>query len=267
MHVHSVSMKGRRDQNEDNHTVTLNINNNNPLLNKLNFFAIFDGHGGKHVSDFLNKNLPKYYVNQSKYTINKKFIYGVHEYINGIMQKMYKKESKNCGSTCLYVIQQIIDNMNMLHIVNVGDSRCVLCRDNIALPLTKDHKPNWPEEKCRIEELGGAIYNDGDDWRIIDLSVSRAFGDFNATPYITHVPEIFKHKLSPNDKFIILACDGLWDVMDNQEVINFILSHCYDIKNNKRIGTEINIAKKLAEYAIGRGSTDNITIIIVFFNY
>lgn len=264
MYVHSVSMKGKRPQNEDNHTVILNLNNNNECYNKLNFFGVFDGHGGKHVSDFLNKNLPKYYVNKSDYTINKKFINGVHNYINNHMNKLYKKESKHCGSTCLYVIQQIINNINTLHVVNLGDSRCVLCRDNIAIPLTKDHKPNWPEEKLRIETLGGYIYPDGEDWRVGDLSVSRAFGDFNATPYITHVPEIFKYKLISRDKFIVLACDGLWDVLENQEVINFILENAYDIKTNKKLNNTTNIAKKLAEYAINMGSTDNITVIIIF---
>jgi serine/threonine protein phosphatase PrpC len=63
---------------------------------------------------------------------------------------------------------------------------------------------------------------------------------------------------------MVLACDGLWDVLQNQDVVNFVLSNSYDEKNN-RINKNTNIARKLAEYAIMRGSGDNITCIVVFF--
>jgi hypothetical protein len=84
----------------------------------------------------------------------------------------------------------------------------------------------WPEEKRRIKNLGGTIthYPKGDDPRIKGLSVSRAFGDFNAEPYLTNMPDIFRYKLDKNDKFIVFACDGLWEVLQNQDVVNFILN-------------------------------------------
>jgi len=146
-----------------------------------------------------------------------------------------------------------------------------LSRNNIAVPLTKDHKPHWPEEKKRIEALGGQIYFDGGDWRIKDLSVSKSFGDLDSVPYVTHKPDIFKYKLSESEEFIVLACDGLWDVMTNQDVVNFILQN--KPKNLKKDSDKIthckatvsgNLAKKLADYAIEIGSTDNITVIIIF---
>jgi len=112
--------------------------------------------------------------------------------------------------------------------------------------------------------LGGKIEFDGDDWRIENLSVSRAFGDVKAGPYVTHVPDVFKYRLGNKDQFMILACDGLWDVMTNQEVVDFVLHICYD-QNMVRIDPGVNIAKKLADIAVQKGSTDNITIIISFF--
>jgi len=134
---------------------------------------------------------------------------------------------------------------------------------NIANPLTKDHKPHVVEEKNRIHELDGTIEFDGDDWRIGNLSLARAFGDLDTSPYVSHIPDIFKYTIQKNDKFIVLSCDGLWDVLSNQDVANFILEYLIKIEK-KEINSNVDIAKDLAEYAIKEGSMDNITIIIIF---
>jgi protein phosphatase 2C len=122
------------------------------------------------------------------------------------------------------------------------------------------------DEKNRIEKLNGKIYYDGYDWRISDLSVSRAFGDIDAFPYVTHKPEIFKYKLKKNDKFFILACDGLWDVISNQDACNFVLQKLNETSKISTINgnSKNNIAQALAEYAIKNGSTDNVSIILIF---
>jgi serine/threonine protein phosphatase PrpC len=154
-----------------------------------------------------------------------------------------------------------------LWVANTGDSRCVVCNKyNLATQLSKDHKPNYFEERDRIEGLNGKITFDGSDWRVKDLSLSRAFGDIDATPYVTHRPQIFKYHLSNRDKFLILACDGLWDVLSNQEAINYVLECCNYGKANKEINS-INIAEKLANFAIKSGSSDNVdnvSIILIF---
>lgn len=269
MNVHSVSLKGRRDSNEDKHNIVLNENSKNPDMLPINFFSIFDGHGGKFVSKFLSDNLPKFFINKNvTYPLTKKYIYDVYDGLQNQLKKDHISESLNCGSTSLVLIyyKRSKDNTNYINVLNTGDSRCVICRDNLAYPLTKDHKPSWPEEKHRIQSLGGNIYFDGDDYRIKDLSVSRAFGDVKAEPFVTYTPDIFRLKLEKNDKFIVMACDGLWDKLSNQDVVNYILNECYDNTTNNRINKNINIAKKLGEYAIYKGSTDNITIIIIFLN-
>jgi serine/threonine protein phosphatase PrpC len=100
------------------------------------------------------------------------------------------------------------------------------------------------------------------------LSVSRAFGDLDSLPYITSQPDIFRYELLSNDKFMIIACDGLWDIMSNQEVVEFILEELNKLSNKNKTTNgngKNNIAKLLGEYAIQKGSYDNITIIIVFF--
>ena len=266
MDVHSVSLRGKRNQNEDKHNIILNIDGKNKDLSEINFFGVYDGHGGKFVSKFLEKNMPTFFMDKRlKYPLKRSFIYTIYTHLQKLLSDKFREFANHCGSTCLIVTHFKVDNQSFLNIMNSGDSRCVLCRDNLAIALTKDHKPMWPEEKRRIEQLGGNIYYDGSDYRIKDLSVSRAFGDLDANPYLTNIPDIFRYKIENTDKFIVMACDGLWDVMTNSDVVNFILNECYDKNLENRINVGTNIAKKLAETAIAKGSMDNVSIIIIFF--
>jgi len=267
MNVHTISIKGIRNQNEDKHSVIMNLDNNDKDLAPINFFGVYDGHGGKFVSHFLAESIPALFVdNRIEYPITKDYIHKVFKYLqHKVLKKNYGQQALHCGSTCLIGIHYKKNDIDFLNVMNVGDTRCVLCRDNFAIPLSKDHKPMWPEERSRIEKLGGQPYFDGDDWRIKDLSVSRAFGDFDAEPFLTNTPDVFRYKLDKNDKFIVFACDGLWDVMENQDVVNIVLNECYD-RDFNRINKHVNISKKLAEYALKKGSTDNLTIIVYFLH-
>lgn len=283
MAVYEVSMVGVRKANEDQHIVFLNSNNDDQNFAKVNIFAIMDGHGGKEIAIQAKKYIEKYFKNPKlTYPIDQQQVFKIFDRIQTHICEDKKKEAVEMGSTCLCAINYKIGDDRFLQVVNIGDSRAVLCRDGVAIPLTKDHKPNWPEERKRIEyinkntEFKEQIYFDGIDWRIKDLSVSRAFGDLDSVPYVTHIPDVFYYKIEPRDKFILLACDGIWDVLSNQEVVNFILDHLdnpdttiYNIprKYPKESKGDNNIAKKLAEYAIARGSLDNITAILIVFGY
>jgi serine/threonine protein phosphatase PrpC len=264
--VHSVSLKGKRPQNEDKHSEIINLDGKNPDILPINFFGVYDGHGGKSISKFLADNLPQCFINKKvSYPLKKNFVKDIYNYWRELLQSKYRDISTTAGSTCLVVIQYKEADKDFLNILNTGDSRCVLCRNGLGIPLTKDHKPNWPEESYRIKKLGGEIVFDGYDYRICNLSVSRAFGDTSAYPYVTNMPDLYRYKLTSNDNFMVLACDGLWDVYSNQDVVNIVLESCYDMTGRTRINQNINIAKKLAELAIAKGSTDNISVIVVFF--
>ena len=116
---------------------------------------------------------------------------------------------------------------------------------------------------------GGVVYNDGGVYRVANLSVSRAFGDMDAKPYVSHVPEINKRKLSKSDQFIILGCDGVWDVMTNKQAVDFVLNelkHCKGKLSDNHTYNKNNIAKKLALEAIKVGSYDNVSVVIIFFD-
>jgi serine/threonine protein phosphatase PrpC len=266
MKVYSHSLQGKRESNEDQHVHILNLDGDDKTMNPINFIAVFDGHGGKSVSRYLKDNLPQFFVNKLKKDIFTKqdkltdYVFKVYDMIQTKMKEQHPRAVQYCGSTACVTIQtKDKNNKNLIWVINVGDSRAIKCnRNNIAEQLTQDHKPNVPSEKKRITDLGGKIEFDGVDWRVKDLSLSRAFGDIECTPYVTHLPQIYKYKISSSDKFIVLACDGLWDVLTNQDVVDYIDS----LKHNNYNG---NYAKKVAEYALDKGSMDNISVIILFF--
>lgn len=272
MFHHSSSQLGKRDKNEDELDIIMNLQEQNSEYKKLNFYAVYDGHGGSYISKFLKNNLSKFIINkcidespQDK-TFDK-YIFKIYDYIqNKLIQS--EKFAKVSGSTALIAIHYLKHGKQKLKICNLGDCRAVLCSSiNIAIPLTKDHKPMNYEENKRIIKAGGNIIQDiNDDPRINNLSVSRAFGDLDATPHVIHIPEIFNYELSDH-KFLIMACDGVWDVLDNQSAIDFVLYTLDKITVNSNLSTnrKDNIAFLLARYCIDKGSMDNISVMIIFF--
>lgn len=266
MSIHFTSLKGLRDANEDKHNITLGLSKPCANCAPVNFYGIYDGHGGKFVSNFLSEKFHSFFTDvNTKYPLDTKYVKNVFTGLQNILCSKYKDKSTECGSTCLALCHYKIGGSQYINVINAGDSRAVICRNNIAIPLTKDHKPNWPDEKCRISKLGGQIKFDNHDWRINDLSVSRAFGDISSEKYVIPIPDLYKYKLRQHDKFIIMGCDGLWDVCSPQDAVNFVLENCYDI-NMQRINKNMNIARKLAEHALNLDTSDNITIIVIFID-
>jgi serine/threonine protein phosphatase PrpC len=267
MSAHVISLKGDRTSNEDNHNVIIGFNEDNDKMARINYYGVYDGHGGKFVSKFLSDNMHHFFTGKTvKYPLDKKYVDTICDELQNVLFTKYEKNATACGSTCLVVCHFKKYGSNYLNIINTGDSRCVLCKNNLGVPLTKDHKPDWPDETNRITKLGGVIKLDGTTYRIGDLSVSRAFGDKEAKQFVTHKPDLYIYKITEKDKFIIIACDGLWDVVSPQDAVNFVLTNCYDA-DMKYTNQKVNIARKLAERAIGLESGDNVTCIVVFFDY
>lgn len=264
---YSASIKGKRDDNEDEHYIFMNLDGKQQEFNKINIYALFDGHGGRQVSALLKSKLaPLFRCKKIKIPLKPIVIEKIYSYVQ---QKILDTPFGNDeGSTALIVIHYIKNNKPCLQVLNLGDCRVVLERNSYAIPLSKDHKPNTFDEYSRIIKLGGNIHQDSHGtWRIKDLSVSRAFGDGCNKPFISYLPECFNYLLNySQEKFFVMACDGLWDVMSNTDVVNYILLNCYDINTKKRTNVRTNIAKELANYAFKKGSSDNISIIVVFLN-
>jgi len=267
MKNYSYTIQGKRDSNEDQHITFENLDGEEENKNNINLYAVFDGHGGKAVSKYLKDNLPLFFTKKFEKNIFAKpekfsnYVNKVYDSIQENLKKNHPRAANYCGSTACVSIINKEDKKKYLWMINVGDSRGVLCnKDGLAVQLSKDHKPNTPEERARIEQLGGGnfVKFDGVDWRVKDLSLSRAFGDLECTPYVSHLPQVYRYKISSEDNFLIKACDGLWDVLSNQDAVDFILN----LKNKNFKG---NYAKALCDHAFNKGSLDNITVIVNFF--
>lgn len=264
MFYHCASIQGKRPYNEDEYDVYVNLDGTK-TGKRLNYFSIFDGHGGNTVSKYLKKHLGTYFVDDkvnlelAKSKACDKYISKVYEFVQNKLEN-YHLPSKVTGSTALVCINYMCNNHNMLKVINLGDCRAVACTlDNIGIPLTKDHKPTSYDEFTRINKLGGRIIREkNDDPRINGLSVSRAFGDLDSKPHISHLPDIYDYD-TRKFKFFIMACDGVWDVVSNQDAVDLVLSELDREQKNKNH----NIASKLVQLAFEKGSQDNLTAIVV----
>jgi len=152
------------------------------------------------------------------------------------------------GTAAIAVIVER-DNDRII-VANSGDQRAVLVRKYSAIALTTDHKPDEPNEKVRIYDVGGFV----SEQKRVDgqLALSRALGDNELQPHVTYVPEVFVVDLLPEDKFLIVACDGLWDVVSNTKAMQIV--------NQYR--TPSQAASALRDYAHQLGSSDNISVIV-----
>jgi len=136
---------------------------------------------------------------------------------------------------------------------NAGDVRIVLAEGGRAVDLTLDHKPDLPEERARIEALGGRVI-------FLDvprvqgtLAMSRALGDASLKPFVTAEPRIVEGTLGQSDELVVIACDGLWDVLTSEEAVAMA----------RTASGPQQAAQLLREKALAWGSTDNITVIVL----
>ncbi|TYH21436.1 hypothetical protein ES288_A04G044200v1 [Gossypium darwinii] len=156
------------------------------------------------------------------------------------------------GSTA---VTAILINCQKLVIANVGDSRAVISKNGVAKQLSVDHEP--ASERESIENRGGFVSNFPGDVARVDgqLAVARAFGDKSLKKHLTSEPDVSIETIDEDTDLIILASDGLWKVMSNQEAVDAI----------KGIKDARSAAKHLTEEAVKRNSKDDISIIVVKF--
>ncbi|KAK7260992.1 hypothetical protein RIF29_27295 [Crotalaria pallida] len=215
-------------------------------------FGVFDGHGGARAAEYVKQNLFSNLISHPKFISDtKSAIADAYNHTDSEFLKSENTQNRDAGSTASTAI--LVGDR--LLVANVGDSRAVICRDGNAIAVSRDHKPDQTDERQRIEDAGGFVMWAG-TWRVGGvLAVSRAFGDRLLKQYVVADPEIQEEKVDSSLEFLILASDGLWDVVSNEEAVAMI----------KPIEDAEEAAKRLMKEAYQRGSSDNITCVVVRF--
>ena len=296
-YAYNTSKGNIRNYNEDTITVKKIKLNGGGDGDFFYFFGIYDGHGGNGCSMYLKDNFHNF----------------IHDFsIKGIKEAIYKSEdefltkkavdeNKICDTSGSCAIIAMIKN-NTLIISNTGDSRIVIYKKGKIFFVTEDHKPSSDKEKERIKKAGGQIYQSPSlipiyqngkkvdlPWRVLPgrLSVSRTFGDIEAKSekyggkkdVIIPLPDINEIELNEEFDFMVIGCDGIFDVLSNEDLFdiwNIVLKECKnkskvfnDIENNNEI--DVNelcgyFAELIIKSALAKNSFDNVSCVVVVFN-
>jgi len=170
----------------------------------------------------------------------------------------HKCDHVDVGSTAVVAV---VEERRVV-VANCGDSRALLCRGGDGappVPLSSDHKPDRPDELARIEAAGGrVIFWEGA--RVLGvLAMSRAIGDGYLKPYVSSVPEVTVTERSDGDECLILASDGLWDVVSNEDACE-VARACL---RRGRAKWCAEAAALLTKLALARRSSDNVSVVVV----
>ena len=270
--------------NQDNFFVYKNLNDENNVL----FIGVCDGHGlfGHDVSKYLITHLPsnlnKALKKTNKYIHHKETLYKTMKEVfiktNKDLCKSPLVDTQFSGSTCVTIIL----TKNKIISGNAGDSRAVMGRfkdgEWISIDLTHDQKPNNPGERERILSHGGRIeaYKDenGNDFGpkrvwiknedIPGLAMSRSFGDEVAASVGTiSEPEIETFDVTSDDKFIIIASDGIWEFISSQECVNIIKD--FYLKKDLKGCLKYLLTESSKRWIKEEEVIDDITAVLIFF--
>ena len=298
----SNSYKGLvKPNNEDKIIVESQIHRPNNSIHrtwpKMSFFGIFDGHGGENCSNFIKNNFVNY-LSENKhfpYDIKKSILETFEKIETDFLNKNIENDkSGSCVLICLITETKIF-------LANLGDSRAILSTNfgTKIKQLTYDHKPNNINEFERLLKNGSKIYfeenekqENGERKKIFildkiqlekytnnkeltfreypsNLAVCRSIGDFKYKKKegsIINIPEIFEYDLNSCNDFIIMGCDGIFDDLSNQEIIDSVWSIINNFSDGKNV--DINLITKFScdmviKFALEKMNEDNLSCIVI----
>ncbi|KAJ8280573.1 hypothetical protein GJAV_G00056410 [Gymnothorax javanicus] len=283
-----AARRGEREEMQDAHVLLPDLSSNlsslPPQVSRLAYFAVFDGHGGSRASRFAAEHL--------HHTLALKFPKGEVENLDKLVKKCLLDTFKQTDedflkqassqkpawkdgttATCMLVVD------DFLYVANLGDSRAVLCREEgeddcrkcKSLSLSKEHNPTCYEERMRIQKAGGTV-RDGRVLGVLEVSRSIGDGQYKRCGVIS-TPDLRRCQLTNNDRFVILACDGLFKVFTAEEAVKFVHSVLQDMTVDGREGQTAEegrfeaACQRLANEAVRRGCADNVTVILVSIQF
>jgi len=220
------------------------------------FFAIYDGHSGRAAAEYAKTHL---HVNLARDPAFKTDLFGAiqncYSKTDYLFNLMAGREGMTSGTTAVTVLVRA----KKMYIANVGDSEAVLCQNGKARVVTFAHLPDKAGEKERIYKSGGTVVWYG-TWRVNGLlSVSRSIGDNSLKDVCIPVPFISELERSPKDEFLILATDGLWDVVSYQEACDLVIAQ-------QKVIPRKEISQFIVDEALRKKTGDNVAVLIVFFD-
>jgi len=265
--VGTCSMQGWRAGMEDDCTVMENVGET--------WAGVFDGHGGAWVANFTAKHLFNNIRETESFRDNFKEM--TKELEKGtIDDKVIEKVKQDITTGFLLTEEQLRDAIQLNPVLedagttavvalitekviifgNLGDSRAILCCGGRSVMVTRDHKPSDKTETDRIKDAGGFVT----EGRVNGvLATSRSLGDFDLKTAVSPYPEL-QHVMQDGsrDMFLVLATDGVWDVMDNDDVCQFVEQMLYFKEEEVE-----KVAGKVLDNCLERGSEDNMAVVIV----
>jgi len=226
---------------EDGSLIEPSFNKNKAL------FVVFDGHAGRgtveHAEKALTPALEKA-ADENKGDWEKAFTAAFAQ-----LDEETKSLKDTSGAT---VVAAVVDK-NTVHVANAGDARAVLYSDGVITRVSFDHKASDPGEVKRCEELGASFL-----WGRLQgqTMITRALGDHDMKQYCVSTPYYSKTDFKKGKSFLILACDGIWDVMEDDAAVDAV-------KDLALTGKAEEAAAKLISESLRLESKDNLTAMVV----
>uniref|UniRef100_A0A0E0PH61 protein-serine/threonine phosphatase n=1 Tax=Oryza rufipogon TaxID=4529 RepID=A0A0E0PH61_ORYRU len=232
------------------------------------FYGVFDGHGGLDAAAYMKRHAMRFLFEDSEFPqasqVDETYVQSVE---NSVRRAFLQADlaladdldiSRSSGTTALTAL---VFGRQLL-VANAGDCRAVLCRRGVAMEMSRDHRANYAEECERVAASGGYIE---DGYLNGVLSVTRALGDWDMkmpdssiSPLIAE-PEFRQTMLTEDDEFLIMGCDGIWDVMTSQHAVSIVRRGLRQHDDPERCARELVMEAKRLETA------DNLTVIVVCF--
>ncbi|XP_037634540.1 protein phosphatase 1F isoform X2 [Sebastes umbrosus] len=273
LHCSVHAIKNTRRKMEDKHLALAEFNQLFGIQDgaECAYYAVFDGHGGVDAATYaathLHVALSKQETLQSDTATAFKTAF---KHTDDMFRAKAKRERLRSGTTGVAVLIQGQE----LTVAWLGDSQAMLVRKGQDVTLMDPHKPDREDEKQRIEDLGGCITFMG-CWRVNGTyAVSRAIGDFDQKPYVSGDADCLTTQLLGDEDYVLLACDGFFDAVKPEEVPHLVL-HALQQSGDPEDGGEalleqsedtvgLRVAQQLVAHAKAAGSSDNITVMLVF---
>ncbi|CAH3038494.1 unnamed protein product [Porites lobata] len=256
-------------------------------ISRMCYYGVFDGHAGPRAAQFaadhLHKNIilkfPKGETTNKDREIKKCMTEAYKKTDDEFLQEASKASPVwKDGSTAVTAL--VMDDV--LYVANLGDSKALLCRCRddgkiSVVSLSKDHSPSQYEERMRIQKAGGNVR----EGRVLGvLEVSRSIGDGRFKRCgVSCVPDVMRCTITDNDRFLLLACDGLWKGFSVDSALKFIKNILESEETEESIQKAENgsedvetdpmavrfqkACNKVASEAVRNGSSDNVTVMLV----